>query len=73
MLPHDAIVRQQGVSESLLKKAGINDIHAFKAEYLGTNQNLKLFDVVKNTSTNELLIIRKSTQEVIERTYKTVP
>ncbi len=63
----------KAVSESFLNRVGIYDIHAFKAEWLGTNQNLQLFDVVKHTSTNELLIIRKSTQEVIERTYIIVP
>jgi RHS repeat-associated protein len=60
------------VSESFLKNNGISDIHAFKAEWLGTTGSLKLFDVVKHTGTNELLIIRKSTQEVVERTYITV-
>ena len=59
----------KAVSQSYLKGIGIEDIHAFKAEWLGTNQGLKLFDVVKNTATNELLIIRKTTQEVVERTY----
>lgn len=41
------------VSSSFLKKNGITDIHAFKTEFLGTNLNLRLFDVVKHTSTNE--------------------
>lgn len=58
----------KGVTESFLKKNGIKDIHAFKAEWLGSNKNLKLFDVVKNTTTNELMIIRKQTQEVIVNT-----
>ncbi len=59
----------KGVSESLLKRNGISDIHAFKADWLGTNKGLKYFDVVKHSGSNELLIIRKSTQEVVERTY----
>ena len=60
------------VSESLLRKNGISDIHAFKAEWLGTTKNLSHYDVVKHSGTNELLIIRKSTQEVIENTNRIV-
>jgi len=59
----------KGVSASFLNKNGISNIHAFKADFLGTTKNLRLFDVVKHTGSNELLIIRKSTQEVVERTY----
>ena len=62
----------KGVSKSFLNKTDISDIHKFKAEWLGTDKGLKLFDVVKHTETNELLIIRKSTQEVVERTYMIV-
>ncbi len=59
----------KSVSKSFLKRNGITNIHLFKKDWLGTDVNLKLFDVVKHTTNNELLIIRQSTQEVIERTY----
>ncbi|HET7114937.1 MAG TPA: RHS repeat-associated core domain-containing protein, partial [Hanamia sp.] len=60
------------VDKKLLKKAGINDIHEFKAEFLGSKTNLKLFDVVRDNSTKELLIVRKETQQVVEHTGKFV-
>ncbi|MEZ4909948.1 MAG: hypothetical protein R2774_03700 [Saprospiraceae bacterium] len=53
------------VSESYLSKQGIKNIHKFKQEFLGKNAELKLYDVVKHSVTNELLIIRKSTQQII--------
>jgi hypothetical protein len=58
----------KSISKSFLKKNGILDIHAFKKEWLGTDKNLKFFDVVKNTDSGELLIVRKSTQEIIVNT-----
>ncbi|MEZ4909939.1 MAG: hypothetical protein R2774_03655 [Saprospiraceae bacterium] len=58
------------VSESYLKKNGIPDIHEFKQIYLGETAKLQYFDVAKHTLTHELLIIRKSTQEIIEYTGK---
>jgi len=58
----------KSVSAAYLKSIGIEDIHAFKAEWLGTSKGLKFYDVVKHTETKELLIIRKETQEVIINT-----
>ncbi|SOU86465.1 hypothetical protein TDCHD05_170009 [Tenacibaculum dicentrarchi] len=58
----------KSVKSNFLRQNGIEDIHTFKADALGTNKNLRLFDVVKHTQTGELLIIRKSTQEIIEST-----
>ena len=53
----------KAVDAKLLSKHGIKNIHTFKAEYLG-NVDGSLFDVVKATSSGELLIIRKSTQQI---------
>jgi hypothetical protein len=49
-------------------KNGIDDIHAFKAFHLGTDVNLKYFDVARHTFSGELLIIRQSTQNIIVNT-----
>ena len=57
----------KAVDAKFLSKYGIKNIHAFKAEYLG-NVDGSLFDVVKATSSGELLIIRKSTQQIVEHT-----
>lgn len=62
----------KGVSKSQLKKWGIKDIHKFKETALGTNKNLSKFDVVKDTSTNELMIIIKETQTIVTGTGKFV-
>ena len=55
----------KGLTKNFLAKNGIKNIHKFKATHLGTTKNLKLFDVVKNTKTHELMIIRKETQQII--------
>ena len=56
------------VSSKFLSKNGIRDIHKFKQDFLGKKVILKHFDVVRHTQSGELLIIRKSTQEVITHT-----
>ena len=61
------------VSDSFLRKNGITDIHGFKAEHLNTTRNLKHFDIVRETSTKELLIIRQSTQQVVTHTGVFIP
>ncbi|WP_421898631.1 DUF6443 domain-containing protein [Marinoscillum sp.] len=58
----------KSVNSKLLSKNGITDIHRFKQDFLGRNAVLKHFDVVRHTQSGELLIIRKSTQEIIEYT-----
>jgi hypothetical protein len=69
MIPGGKIVSPfKGVTAKFLVKNGIKDIHAFKEFHLGTNKGLKLFDVVKHTATGELLIIRKSTQNIVTNT-----
>jgi len=62
----------KGVSEKQLVKWGIKDIHKFKADALGTNKGLARFDVVKNTKTNELMIIVKETKQIVTGTGKIV-
>ena len=59
----------KSVNSKLLSKNGITDIHRFKQGFLGRNAILKHFDVVvRHTQSGELLIVRKSTQEIIEYT-----
>ena len=58
----------KAVDSKLLLEHGITDIHKFKQGFLGRSAVLKHFDVVKHTQSGELLIIRKSTQEIIEYT-----
>lgn len=62
----------KAVTASFLQQNGIPDIHAFKAGQLGTNKNLRLFDVVRDNATHELLIIRQKTQEVIINTGRII-
>ena len=57
------------LKDAFLKKKGI-DPHAFKREWLGTDKNIKFFDIVRHKETKELMIIRKSTRKVVVRTYQ---
>ncbi len=54
-----------------LKKIGIDDVHDFKRGYVDKN-HISFFDIARHTKTNELVIVRKSTKEVVERTYITL-
>jgi len=61
------------VSKSFLRQHGIKDIHGFKADHLLTDKGLKYFDVVRETTTKELLIINKATQQVVTGTGIIIP
>jgi len=55
--------------EKILIKAGESgNIHIFKEAWLARGVDVALFDVVREKVTKEIVIIRKSTQQIIERT-----